>query len=90
MTIIVLSLIFMSMPAQTWSLPESFMSQSTLKTYENTSDDQVEFERMCHLQTVHGYYLCPWQETPQRAQGCSVPFNGPQGHGQHPDEVCSC
>lgn len=79
----------MSMPAQTLSLPESSTSQPPLKTFNESSGDEVEFERMCHLQTAHGYYLSPWQETPQRAQGCSVPFNGPQGHSQHPDEVCS-
>lgn len=52
--------------------------------------DLQDGNSVCSMKPVDEVsYLKPWREISQRAQGCSVPYFGPQGHGQNPEEVCS-
>ncbi|KAK3914602.1 Transforming growth factor beta receptor type 3 [Frankliniella fusca] len=61
---------------------ELTLNKSTLDITKLTA------EKSCNLeQGQGGPYLEPWREIPQPAQGCWVPYFGPQGHGHLPEEV---
>ncbi|XP_026288375.1 uncharacterized protein LOC113213413 isoform X2 [Frankliniella occidentalis] len=76
LTVIRISFAMASLP------PQLILNKTAMDIYEES------FERVCDLQQASvGLYLKPWQEIPQHAQGCWVPYFGPQGHGLLPEEV---
>lgn len=78
----------------------SFLKFSTVvaltlpPTHEIINDSSLnpkneKFEKLCSFTVENDPLLLKaQQEIPQHAQGCSVPYFGPQGHGQYPEEVC--
>ncbi|XP_034245527.1 transforming growth factor beta receptor type 3-like [Thrips palmi] len=50
--------------------------------------ENEKFEKTCSMNGENDVLsIQSWQGISQHAQGCSVPYYGPQGHGQYPEEV---
>lgn len=70
------------------SLPTSLPPTHEIISHSLLSPENEKLEKLCSLNVENNpVSFKAWQEIPQHAQGCSVTYYGPQGHGQYPEEV---